>query len=180
METKGSIGFESSLPSGDHTNPADCAHRFGQFVAPLGRVHRGSVRWGHPGHKFAGTHFQSRHPHHDFHGKPCSQTNTTDRIVTGGPVCRKRPSKSGSLLSSNQIFRCKLAPPTPGVACDWQVSGEIQQLALMTKSALHFATPWLERGMSRDACHFGSSGSFHAAYHSVTGFRSTYLASDGR
>ena len=67
--------------------------------------------------------FQSRHPHHDFLGKPCSQTNTTDRIVTGGPVCRKRPSKSGSLLSSNQSFRCKLAPPTPGVACDWQVLG---------------------------------------------------------
>ena len=123
METKGIIGFESLLPSGDHTNPAACAHRFGQFVAPLGRVRRGSVLWIHPGHKFASIHFQSRHQHHDFHGKPCSQTNTTDRIVTGGPVCRKRPSKSGSLLASNQSCRCKLAPPTPGVACDWQVLG---------------------------------------------------------
>ena len=105
------------------TNPADCAHRFGRFVAPLGRVHRGSVLSIHPGHKLFNIHFQSRHPHHDFHGKPCSQTNTTDRIVTGGPVCRKRPSKSGSLLSSNQSFRCKLVPPTPGMACDWQVLG---------------------------------------------------------
>ena len=137
METKGIIGFESSLPSGDHTNPADCAHRFGQFVAPLGRVHRGSVLWIHPGRKFASIHFQSRHPHHVFFlGKPCSQTNTTDRIAREGP-CAERDRRNPAACSHRiNDFVASWRLLHQGWLAIGKYLAEIQQLALMTKFCL--------------------------------------------
>jgi len=136
METKGIIGFESLLPSGDHANPAACAHRFGQFVAPLGRVHRCSVLWIHPGHKFASIHFQSRHPHHVFHGKPCSQTTTTDRIVTEGP-CAERDRQNPAACSHRiSHFTASWRLLHQGWLAIGKYWAEIQQLALMTKFCL--------------------------------------------
>jgi hypothetical protein len=100
-------------------------------------VHRGSVRWIHPGHKFASTHFQSRHPHHDLFlvSRVLKRTPRTG-LSREGPCAERDRRNPAACFHRNNHFVASWRLLHQGWLAIGKYWAEIQQLALMTKFCL--------------------------------------------